>query len=299
MPSNDIIIRHSLPVAIVALQHSTLDEAMELCQRAHEIAIPSATLDEHGCRSQLAECNRLYERINELGKDLEAHRMERGREITALKASLDEAVKAATGPLNDQRARLGTKLMKAKIDLDKVIAEQRAAVERERLRVEAEQRAKAEAAERAEAEAKAKAEAAAEAARRAQAEADAAAAAGVAPLPDSQATLDAARAAEDAAAAEATAAAARTTALDASFTPAPQRYVAPAPKMGVKGRTVYSLAVNDLAKVPREIAGAQLWTLNESACLKLLQAGMQIPGLSLVASETTGAKGRSNAFAVG
>lgn len=298
MPANVILIQNDLPAQIVALSHATLDKAMELAERAHGVVIPSATMDEHGCRSALAEANRLYDQVKDLASELEAHRLERGREISAVKSRLDEAVKAATGPLNDQKQRLGTKLLKAKADLDRVIAEQKAAAERERRRLEEEQRAKAEAARRAELEAERLAVQAAEAARKAAAEAEAAAARGIVPPPDAEADLAAQRAADHAAAAAKAATVARETAIDATFAPPAQRYVPPAPKMSVRASTNHDLVIDDLGLVPLRVGGALLWKLDESTCKKLLKAGAEIPGMHLVEVEGSASKGRSNAFSV-
>ena len=295
MSTNDIIIKNELPTEIVALQHTTLDEAMGLCERAHAIVIPAASIDEHGCRSALAEANRLYDSINGLAKQLEEARMERGREITALKGRLDAMVKAATDPLNDQRAKLGSKLLAADRDLKRVLDDRRRAAEAERLRIEAEQRAAAEAAQRAREEAEAAAARAAEAARKA---ADVAAMTGHDPLPDDAVALEAARAAETAAAAAASAAQAQSAAIERTFDAKPAPYVAPAPRSSVKVRTDYSVQVDDLAQVPREVGGVALWKFDDATALRLLRAGMKIPGLTLVATESTAAKGRSSAFAV-
>jgi DNA repair exonuclease SbcCD ATPase subunit len=295
MSTNDIIIKNELPAEIVALQHTTLDEAMSLCERAHAIVIPSASIDEHGCRSALAEANRLYDAINGLAKQLEEARMERGREISSLKSRVDAMVKAATDPLNDQRAKLGSKLLHADRELKRIIEDRRRAAEAERLRIEAEQRAAAQAAERARQEAEAAAARAEEAARKA---ADVAAMTGHDPLPDDAVALDAARAAEAAAAAVATAAQAQSTAIERTFEAKPAPYVAPAPRSSVKVRTEYSLQIDNLSAVPMEASGVTLWKLDEPTVLRLLRAGVKIPGLTLVETETTSSKGRSSAFAV-
>lgn len=296
--SDDVIVINDLPPSIVAIQHSTIDRAMALCQRSHDIKIPAAKLDEQGCRSALTEANVLYNIINDLSKELEKDRLERGREITAVKERVDAAVKAATKPLEEQRAFLGQKIAKADRELKAVIAEKLRIAEEDARRREAERQRQVEetrkAAEKARADAAAAEARAAEAKRKADEQAAAAAAVGKDAMPDDSA-IAAAAAAEEA---KQKADAADQAAAVPVFEPIPQAYVAPAPKSAVRSKPEYSLAIDDLTLVPREIAGAQLWTLNEGTALRLLKIGVEIPGLRLIETESTGAKGRSNAFAV-
>lgn len=260
--SDNVIIVNDLPREIIAINHETIDAAIALCERAHEIIIPSPAVDEQGCRSALVLANPLYDQINDLAKQLEAERLARGREVTAIKTRIDEAVKAATIPLEDQRARLGQKIFAKDRELKAIIAEKQRRAEEEARRREVE-RAAAE-----------------EARRMAAAEAEAAVAAATAagvdlppdelPQPPPPPVLDA--------------------------EPAP--YIAPAPRSSVKGKPEYSLAVDDWALVPREFGGVALWKFDDAAALKLLKADAKIPGLRLVVTEGVGAKGRSNAFAI-
>lgn len=257
--SNDITIKNDLPAEIIALQHTTLDQAMTLCERAHGVAIPAAVVDEAGCRSALATANTLYGQINDLSKELEARRLEEGRKISAVKTRLDEAVKAAVKPLEDQRQKLGMKIAGATRDLQAIVDRKRREAEEEARRRQAEVLAQQEAQRKA-------AEAAA-----------AATAKGDDPLPDVVA-----------------AAAAPLPLVD--DVPAP--YVPPAPTSAVRMVTETTIEVEDLAKIPREIGGVSLWTLDQAACLKLAKAGVTVPGIRVVKTEKTAAKGRGGAFAV-
>jgi hypothetical protein len=263
--SNPVIIANELPREIVALDHVKLDEAMALCERAHAIAIPSPSLDEPGCRSALAEANRLYNQVNDLEKALEGGRLQVGREISALKAKVDEAVRAATVPLADQRDKLGKKIFGRDRELREMLADRQRKADEEKRRREAEARA------------------AEEAARKAKEEADARARAAEAQGVDLPPPI------------EPLATAPTTYVRDAE----PEPYIPPAPRSAVKARTEYSLRIDDLAKVPVAVAGVVLRKLDEAAALKLLRAGVEIPGLSLVTTEAVGAKGRGGAFSLG
>jgi TolA-binding protein len=264
--SSNVIIANNLPAEIIALEHATLDKALALCERAHAIIIPSPSIDEAGCRSAMAEANRLYDEINGLSKQLDGARLERGREITALKTKVDDAVKAAVVPLEDQRSKLGTKIATADRALRQQVAERQRKLEEERR--QREQQAEA---ERRDAEEKA---------RKAREEVERMAQAGVDAPPDL--------------AAAAAAPAPPIPVRDAE--PAP--YVAPAPRSSVRVTKTYALEIVDLAQVPREAGGVPLWKFDEAQALKLMKAGVKIAGLRLVESETVGAKGRGGAFAI-
>ena len=70
------------------------------------------------------------------------------------------------------------------------------------------------------------------------------------------------------------------------FLPAkPAAIIPAAPKSAVTQRTVKTLSITDASKIPRELGGIQLWTLNEMAVRKLIDAGVTVPGAEIIESK--------------
>lgn len=73
----------------------------------------------------------------------------------------------------------------------------------------------------------------------------------------------------------------------------PAPVVAPPPVVkssAVRSKTTYRLEIDDLDQVPMKLGGVRLWKLDERACLTLMKAGAQIPGLRRVKEEGTAAR---------
>ncbi len=61
---------------------------------------------------------------------------------------------------------------------------------------------------------------------------------------------------------------------------APAVYIPKAVSAPVGRKVTFELVIEDLSKVPDEIAGSSLWILDEAKAMKLLAADVPIPGLS-------------------
>lgn len=244
-----ITVVNPLPAVLMTLDHAELEAAMALCEQAHAITLPSTSigieLAEDAALTDHAAANKLRAAIGEKAKLLEGQRLDLGRRILALKSQVDETFKAATQPLQDQRDRLAEKIAKA--DLAFKDLHQRRVAEAERLAREEEARRVAEA----------------EVAR-AKALADAQTAASLDAMPDEPVREVVAETFDGLGA--------------ASVRPVQPVYVRPPPTTGVRISVRKVLRIIDRAKIPLQINGAWLWTLDERAVEKFIKAGMAFPG---------------------
>lgn len=72
--------------------------------------------------------------------------------------------------------------------------------------------------------------------------------------------------------------------------PAPMPIVANVKSHAVRKKTVTTLIIGDRSKIPLEVGGVPLWTLDEKAVERLLKAGVQVPECRLEKTEDTAAK---------
>jgi hypothetical protein len=290
--SNDVIIRNDLPLEIVALQHSTLDEAMALCERAHGIVIPSAKLDEHGCRSALAEASKLYEGSTTWRRQLEAARwraVARSRRSRPRRRGGQGGDRSRSGPARAS-ARLLHREARAGRHHRSEAPGGRGRAPAHRGRAARRGRGRRRAGEEAEAPRPRRPR------RRARRPTS----------PPDRPRPAAGRRGRARGGARGRGRRGGSHRRRAGASDGHRAHVrrqagavrgAGAARLGEGPHRVLAAGRRPGA-VPREVGGVTLWKLDEPTCLRLLKAKVKIPGLTLVETETTAAKGRSSAFAV-
>lgn len=264
---NAITIPNALPPTIVALTSETLAQVAALVDQARAVT----TID---TVEQMRQADDLVAAASKLDRAIEAERKRLKAPILELAQALDEASSEARTPLIGIKSDLGRL----------ILAFQQA----ENARREAERKRQEELrreAERLEAERRAAEAAAREAARLAEEERRKAAA-DVAPW-DEPAPEPGPPAPWDEPEPEPA-----PVHVPTVLPPEQQMDMAPIKSRSVTTRAVPRLVIEDLALVPREVAGIQLWKFDEAAALRALKLGAKIPGLSLTADTTVAAKGR-------
>lgn len=249
MADNVLIVPNTLPVEFIALDEAKLDEAMALCQTSHDVVLPDSVAgilkDEQAFTAAFAGANATYKAIQKLENEIEESRAEVCRKIVAIRDRIIAVAREATGPLADQRARLGLKVGKANLANQELYRQRVAAAAKEAQEEETRRVAAAEAERQAQIDA-------------AKAIAEMDAMPGEAPAPVTVDAFDGAGA--------------------ASVRPVLPAYVPPPMKSAARIDVPKVLKVIDASKIPLEVSGIKLWTLDEKALEKCLKMGMKFPG---------------------